>query len=96
MAGVLASVHLGVRRDAPSRNDILVGFAMALGIIAAVGFLLKALAVLPGTVVFPLRTALVTVVATTLSLVVWGERLQWPGIAGVALAVAAVYCLGAG
>ena len=96
VGGILAAGYLGLRREWPRLKEILLGSAMAFGIVAATIFLLKALESLPGTVVFPLRTAMVTILTAALSVGLWRERLRWPGVAGIALAVAAVYCLGTG
>jgi drug/metabolite transporter (DMT)-like permease len=96
VGGILAAGYVGLRREWPRRTEMLLGSAMALGIVAAAIFMLKALEQLPGTVVFPLRTSLVTLLTAALSVGLWKERLHWPGVVGIAVAVAAVYCLGAG
>lgn len=96
VGGVLAAGYLGLRREWPRTKEILLGSAMAFGIVTATIFILKALEGLPGTVVFPLRTVLVTVFTAVLSVGLWRERLRWPGFLGIAIAIAAVYCLGAG
>jgi drug/metabolite transporter (DMT)-like permease len=50
-------------------------------------FLLRALEVLPGTVVFPINNIAIVVLAAILGVMFWGERLSKINLAGLALAL---------
>jgi multidrug transporter EmrE-like cation transporter len=96
VAGVLATGMLVFRRVVPRRRDVALGAFMALGLLAGMGFLLVALHRTPGIVVYPLRTVYAIVFTTVLSLTLWRERVHAPGVVGILVAVAAIYCLSRG
>ncbi len=56
-------------------------------------FLLRALEVLPGTVVFPINNIAIVVLAAILGVVFWGERLSKINLAGLALALVGLVLL---
>ena len=56
-------------------------------------FLLRALEVLPGTVVFPINNIAIVVLAAILGVVFWGERLSKTNLAGLALALVGLVLL---
>lgn len=94
--GVLGALYLAYRRCRPSAREVGLGLYMAVSMTLAMGALLVALAALPAIVVLPLRSACAIVLTTLLSIVVWGERVQWPGMVGLGLAIVAICCLQAG
>ena len=56
-------------------------------------FLLRALEVLPGTVVFPINNIAIVVLAAILGVMFWGERLSKTNLAGLALALVGLVLL---
>ncbi len=95
-AGLLAVGYLLAYRGQPRAVEWRLGAAMALGITLATILLLFALETLPGIVVFPARIVFVIVFTAGLSVLLWKESLQAPGVLGLITAAAAISCFGLG
>jgi len=72
-----------------------VGWGVVLGVVnyGSLEFLLRAVAELPGPFVFPANNIAIMVLAATLGVVVWGERLSRANYVGLGLAVLALILL---
>ncbi len=92
--GAAVVVATGVRTGRWPRREV-VGWGIALGLInyASADFLLRAVAVLSGPVVFPANSVAIVLGAALLGWVIWKERLSRANLAGLALAVVALACL---
>ena len=95
--GAVAVVARGLREGAwPGRAAL--GWGVLLGVInyASADFILRAVAVLSGPVVFPANSVAIVLGAALLGWGLWRERLSRANVAGLALAVVALACLTAG
>jgi len=72
-----------------------VGWGTLLGVVnyGSLEFLLRAIAELPGPFVFPANNIAIMILAATLGVAIWGERLSRANYAGLALAVVALILL---
>jgi multidrug transporter EmrE-like cation transporter len=95
-AGILAVGYLLAWRHRPRSVEWRLGGAMALGITLATILVLFALETLPGIIVFPARIVFVIVFTAGLSVLLWKESLQAPGVLGLITAAAAISCFGLG
>lgn len=96
VAGVLATVYMLSHGVRPRWVDAALGSGMGLGVTLATIFMLYALEVLPGIVVFPARIVFVIVFTTGLSVLFWHERVHWQGALGLVMAAVAISCFGVG
>lgn len=79
--------------DWPDRETWAWGTLLGVINYGSLEFLLRALEVLPGTVVFPINNIAIVVLAAILGVMFWGERLSKTNLAGLALALVGLVLL---
>lgn len=91
----LGLVAASARRTGRGPRGAALGWGAALGLVnyGSAAFLLRALAALPGTFVFPAHNVAVVLGAAVLGVLVWGERLSRANRLGLGLAAAALFFL---
>jgi len=77
----------------PGREVLALGVVLGLINYASADFILRAVAVLSGPVVFPANSVAIVLGAALIGTWVWGERLSRANLAGLALAAVALVCL---
>ena len=94
LVGAVAVVWTGWRTGRWPRGAV-VGWGVLLGLInyGSADFLLRAVAVLSGPVVFPANSVAIVLGAALLGWLIWKERLSRANLAGLALALVALACL---
>ena len=92
--GAVSVVATGVRTGRWPRGAV-VGWGVLLGLVnyGSADFLLRAVAVLSGPVVFPANSVAIVLGAALLGWAIWKERLSRANLAGLALAIVALACL---
>ena len=92
--GAVSVVATGVRTGRWPRGAV-VGWGVLLGLVnyGSADFLLRAVAVLSGPVVFPANSVAIVLGAALLGWAIWKERLSPANLAGLALAIVALACL---
>jgi len=96
VAAMPAVAFLILCRVRPRLGDVVLGSFMAVCNILATWFLLCGLETMPAVVMFPLRSVVVIVLTTGLSVAVWRESIRWAGLLGICTAGAAICCLSYG
>ncbi len=94
LLGEISVVAGRVRRGRWPRRAVL-GWGLVLGVVnyGSAEFILRALAALPGTFVFPVANVAIVAGAAVLGVAVWRERLSRLNALGLALAAAALVLL---
>lgn len=94
LIGLAIVLFRGVRYGAwPDRRTVLWGTILGVINYGSLEFLLRALEVLPGTVVFPVNNIAIVILAALLGVTVWKERLSRTNQIGLAFAVAGLILL---
>lgn len=94
LIGLGIVLQKGVRTgEWPDRKTWAWGTLLGVINYGSLEFLLRALEVLPGTVVFPINNIAIVVVAAILGVMFWGERLSKINLAGLALALVGLVLL---
>ncbi|MEM1054532.1 MAG: EamA family transporter [Bacteroidota bacterium] len=94
LVGAVVVIMKGMRTgDWPSREVWIWGTVLGLINYASADFLLRAVEVLSGPVVFPANSVAIVLGAALLGSLIWKERLSRANLAGLALAAVALACL---
>jgi drug/metabolite transporter (DMT)-like permease len=94
LIGLAIVLVRGVRYGAwPDRKTVLWGTILGVINYGSLEFLLRALELLPGTVVFPVNNIAIVILAAILGVTVWKERLSRTNQIGLAFAVAGLILL---
>lgn len=94
LIGLAIVLQKGVRTgEWPDRETWAWGTLLGVINYGSLEFLLRALEVLPGTVVFPINNIAIVVLAAILGVMFWGERLSKMNLAGLALALVGLVLL---
>jgi len=95
-AAVVCFLASLVKGSPPKASDIPFGIALGLCNLCAAYFLLRALARLPGVIVFPITGSMGIVLTTIGGVGIWHEKLRKLTMAGIAAAVIAVVLINVG
>lgn len=92
LAGTLSAIpFLWLRRAFPQKADLKVGAVMAISGVVSFILFLHALRVLPGVVVFPLRSIVNITLTAVFSLILWREKLSPVGWIGLIVAAGSIF-----
>ena len=84
-AGILGFLDVAIRPRPLRSRDVVMGAGIGLYNLAALGVVLTALSVAPGTVFFPLQGCSVVILDNLFAHFFWKERLSWPARIGAGL-----------
>ena len=90
-AGALGTVVVAIRGRRPNRAELLMGIGIGLYNLVALVVILTTLSRVPGTVFFPVLGCTVVTLDNLAAHFYWKEPLSPPAVAGVALAVCAIF-----
>jgi len=92
-AAISALILSLLRRSLPDPRGMKIGFAMSVGGFLAVIFMIQALRVAPGMVVFPIRSILNICFTVVLSFLLWRERVRLMGWLGLFTAGLSIFLM---
>ncbi len=88
-----SSMFILLKKIKPETHTIFTGLIMGIPNVFSTIFLLAALAILPGIIVYPLMNVGVIVATTLLAFIFWNEKPDKFGIAGLIVGIAAIVFL---
>ncbi|HIG54578.1 MAG TPA: hypothetical protein EYG11_05350 [Candidatus Latescibacteria bacterium] len=91
VAGSWGALYLLVNRRRPQKGELATGAGIGLYNLVALMVILTALSKVPGTVFFPMMGCTVVVLDNLAARFLWKERLSPATLAGIALALAAIF-----